>query len=114
MRRFIGANRSSEEALLATPRMMPASGMSEAEAIDRAKQGDDESFEFLYKLHKRKVYSLCLRMIRDVETAEDLTQEAFLQLYRKIASFRGESAFATWLHRLTVNIVLMRLRKRVL
>jgi RNA polymerase sigma-70 factor (ECF subfamily) len=53
-------------------------------------------------------------MIRDVEAAEDLTQEAFLQLYRKIASFRGDSAFATWLHRLTVNIVLMRIRKRVL
>jgi RNA polymerase sigma-70 factor (ECF subfamily) len=88
--------------------------MSEVEAIDRAKQGDGESFEFLYKLHKKRVYSLCLRMIRDVEAAEDLTQEAFLQLYRKIASFRGESAFGTWLHRLTVNVVLMRIRKRVL
>jgi RNA polymerase sigma-70 factor (ECF subfamily) len=92
--------------------MMLASGMSEAEVIDRAKQGDGESFEILYKLHKRRVYSLCLRMIRDVEAAEDLAQEAFLQLYRKIASFRGESSFSTWLHRLTVNIVLMRLRKR--
>jgi RNA polymerase sigma-70 factor (ECF subfamily) len=93
---------------------MTASGMSETEAIDRAQQGDAESFEFLYKLHKKRVYSLCLRMIRDVEAAEDLTQEAFLQLYRKIASFRGESAFSTWLHRLTVNVVLMRIRKRVL
>jgi RNA polymerase sigma-70 factor, ECF subfamily len=99
---------------LTTPRMTLASGMSEAEAIDRARQGDGESFEFLYKLHKRRVYSLCLRMIRDVEKAEDLTQEAFLQLHRKITSFRGESAFGTWLHRLTVNVVLMRLRKRVL
>jgi RNA polymerase sigma-70 factor (ECF subfamily) len=95
---------------LSTPRM--ASGMSEAEAIHRAQRGDGECFEILYNLHKRRVYSLCLRMIGDVVAAEDLTQEAFLQLYRKIASFRAESAFSTWLHRLTVNIVLMRLRKR--
>jgi len=86
--------------------------MSEAEAIEGAKQDDGEYFEFLYKLHKRRVYSLSLRMIRDIEAAEDLSQEAFLQLYRKIATFRGESAFATWLHRLTVNIVLMHVRKR--
>ena len=89
-----------------------ASGLSEAEAIDRAKQGDAESFEGLYGLHKRRVYSLCLRMTGNTAEAEDLTQEAFLQLYRKIASFRGESAFSTWLHRLAVNVVLMRLRKK--
>ena len=89
-----------------------ASGLSEAEAIERAKQGDAESFEGLYVLHKRRVYSLCLRMTGNTAEAEDLTQEAFLQLYRKIASFRGESAFSTWLHRLAVNVVLMRLRKK--
>jgi len=89
-----------------------ASGLSEAEAIERAKQGDAESFEGLYLLHKRRVYSLCLRMTGNTAEAEDLTQEAFLQLYRKIASFRGESAFSTWLHRLAVNVVLMRLRKK--
>jgi RNA polymerase sigma-70 factor, ECF subfamily len=111
-RDVIGFKRSSEEALLSTPRMMLASGMSEAEAVQGAKQGDGACFEILYKLHKRRIYSLCLRMIRDVATAEDLTQEAFLQLFRKIGSFRGESAFSTWLHRLTANIVLMRLRKR--
>jgi RNA polymerase sigma-70 factor (ECF subfamily) len=92
--------------------MMLASGMSEAEAVEGAKHGDVECFEFLYGLHKRRVYSLCLRMIHDVQAAEDLTQEAFLQLFRKISSFRGESAFSTWLHRLTFNIILMRLRKR--
>jgi RNA polymerase sigma-70 factor, ECF subfamily len=86
--------------------------MSEAEAVEGAKQGDGECFEFLYKLHKRRVYSLCLRMIRDVEAAENLAQEAFLLLYRNIKKFRGESAFSTWLHRLTVNVVLMALRKR--
>jgi RNA polymerase sigma-70 factor, ECF subfamily len=89
-----------------------ASGLSEAEAIDRAKRGDAEAFEGLYVLHKRRVYSLCLRMTGNTAEAEDLTQEAFLQLYRKIASFRGESAFSTWLHRLAVNVVLMRLRKK--
>ena len=66
----------------------------------------------LYGLHKRRVYSLCLRMTGNTAEAEDLTQEAFLQLYRKIATFRGESAFSTWLHRLAVNVVLMHLRKK--
>jgi RNA polymerase sigma-70 factor, ECF subfamily len=89
-------------------------GLSEAEAIDRARRGDPESFEALYALHKRRVYSLCLRMTGNTAEAEDLTQEAFLQLYRKIATFRGESAFSTWLHRLAVNVVLMHLRKKSL
>src|SRR5271154_6087006 len=79
--------------------------LTEAEAIERAKQGDAEAFEALYQLHKRRVYSLCLRMTANTAEAEDLTQEAFLQLYRKIASFRGESAFSSWLHRLSVNVV---------
>jgi RNA polymerase sigma-70 factor (ECF subfamily) len=95
-----------------TPRKMLPSGMSEAEAIERAKTGDGVCFEGLYGLHKRRVYSLCLRMTGNTAEAEDLTQEAFLQLYRKIATFRGESAFSTWLHRLAVNVVLMHLRKK--
>jgi len=86
--------------------------LSEAEAIERAKRGDPDAFEVLYALHKRRVYSLCLRMTSNVAEAEDLTQEAFLQLYRKIATFRGESAFSTWLHRMAVNVVLMKLRKK--
>ena len=85
---------------------------SEAEAIERAKQGDEEAFEVLYHLHKRRVYSLCLRMTANTAAAEDLTQEAFLQLFRKIGTFRGESAFSTWLHRMAVNVVLMQLRKK--
>src|ERR1700677_4083683 len=84
----------------------------EAEAIQKAQAGDGPSFEILYALHKRRVYSLCLRMLGNVAEAEDLTQEAFLQLYRKIATFRGDSAFSTWLHRLAVNVVLMHLRKK--
>jgi RNA polymerase sigma-70 factor (ECF subfamily) len=86
--------------------------LSEAEAIERAKQGDAEAFETLYNLHKRRVYSLCLRMTANAAEAEDLTQEAFMQLFRKIATFRGESAFSTWLHRMSVNVVLMQLRKK--
>ena len=84
----------------------------ESRAIAAARDGDGNAFEVLYNLHKRRVYSLCLRMVNDVAEAEDLTQEAFLQLFRKIGTFRGESAFSTWLHRLTVNLVLMRLRKK--
>lgn len=85
---------------------------AEAEAIERAKQGDEAAFEVLYQLHKRRVYSLCLRMVSNPAQAEDLAQEAFLQLFRKVGTFRGESAFSTWLHRMTVNVVLMHLRKK--
>ncbi len=74
--------------------------------------GDMKSFEELYQRHNRRVYSLCLRMTQNVAEAEDLAQEAFIQLFRKIGSFRGDSAFTTWLHRLTVNQVLMHFRKR--
>ncbi len=77
-----------------------------------AGQGDMTAFEELYQRHNRRVYSLCLRMTQNVAEAEDLAQEAFIQLFRKIGSFRGESAFTTWLHRLTVNQVLMHFRKR--
>ena len=70
------------------------------------------AFEQLYQRHNRRVYSLCLRMTGNVSEAEDLAQEVFIQLFRKIGSFRGESAFTTWLHRLTVNQVLMHFRKR--
>jgi RNA polymerase sigma-70 factor, ECF subfamily len=75
-------------------------------------RGDMAAFEMLYDRHHRRVYSLCLRMVSNVTEAEDLTQEVFVQLFRKISSFRGESAFTTWLHRLTVNLVLMHFRKR--
>jgi RNA polymerase sigma-70 factor (ECF subfamily) len=91
---------------------MLASGLSEAEAIEGAKHGDGQCFEFLYGLHRRRVYSLCLHMTGNTQEAEDRTQDSFLHLYRKIASFRGESAFSTWLHRLAVNVVLMQFRKK--
>ena len=86
--------------------------MTEGEAIRLAQAGDAAAFEMLYQLHSRRVYALCLRMVNNPADAEDLMQEAFLQLFRKIATFRGESAFSTWLHRMTVNVVLLRLRKK--
>jgi len=82
------------------------------EVLERAQAGDHIAFAEIYSLHKRRIYSLCLRMLGNPAEAEDLTQEAFLQLHRKIATFRGESAFSTWLHRLAINVVLMRLRKK--
>jgi RNA polymerase sigma-70 factor (ECF subfamily) len=77
-----------------------------------AAKGDMVAFEELYSRHNRRVYSLCLRMLQSAQEAEDLTQEVFIQLFRKIGSFRGDSAFTTWLHRMTVNQVLMHFRKR--
>jgi RNA polymerase sigma-70 factor, ECF subfamily len=85
---------------------------TEAQFIARAQRGDEEAFAALFEAHKRRVYSLCLRMTGNTAEAEDLAQEAFLQLFRKISTFRGDSAFSTWLHRLVVNVVLMHLRKK--
>lgn len=85
---------------------------AEARAIEEAKNGSAEAFEVLYHAHKRRIYSLCLRMTGNPAEAEDLTQEAFLQVFRKIGTFRGEAAFSTWMHRLAVNLVLMKLRKK--
>jgi RNA polymerase sigma-70 factor, ECF subfamily len=86
--------------------------MPESEAIRLACDGDSHAFERLYKLHSRRVYAVCLQIAGNPTEAEDLTQDAFLQLFRKIHTFRGESRFSKWLHRLTVNVVLMRLRKK--
>jgi RNA polymerase sigma-70 factor (ECF subfamily) len=77
----------------------------------RAADGDIQAFEELFRKHRRLVYGLCLRMTQDVAEAEDVTQEVFVLLFRKIGGFRGEANFTTWLHRLTVNQVLMRFRK---
>lgn len=90
------------------------SELSENEAIRLAQEGASEGFERLYQLHSRRVYGLCLHMVKNRTEAEDSTQDAFLQAFRKIQTFRGDSRFSTWLHRLTVNIVLMRLRKKKL
>lgn len=97
-----------------SPKRKSGVDAAEQEAIRKAQKGDPEAFEKLYHMHKGRVYSICLRMVHNPPEAEDLTQEAFLQLFRKIHTFRGESRFSTWLHRLSVNVVLMKLRKKKL
>ena len=84
----------------------------EEEIIRQAQEGNAEAFEQLYRRHCNRVYHLCLRMVKNEAEAEDLTQEIFLQVFRKIHSFQGKSAFSTWLHRVSVNTVLMSLRKK--
>ena len=79
----------------------------------RAANGDRDAFEEIYRRYHKRVYSLCLHMIRNVTQAEDLAQEVFIQLFRKIHTFRGDSSFNTWLHRLTVNHVLMHFRRPI-
>ena len=88
------------------------SDLPEAEAIRLAQQGNAAAFECIYRLHIRRAYNLCLRMVGNSTEAEDLTQDIFLQVFRKIHTFRWEAAFSTWLHRLAINIVLMRMRKK--
>ena len=83
----------------------------EAAWIRRAQKSDSRAFERLYRMHIDKVYGLCLRMTGNVAEAEDCAQEAFIQAWNKLSKFRGESAFATWLHRIAVNAVLGRMRK---
>jgi RNA polymerase sigma-70 factor (ECF subfamily) len=88
------------------------SAASDFQLAQSAARGDMAAFEEIYQRHHRRVYSICLRMLQNAYEAEDLTQDVFIQLYRKIGSFRGDSAFTTWLHRMTVNQVLMHFRKR--
>src|SRR5579872_2306621 len=85
-----------------------------SELVKRAQDGDSEAFAALFHAHKARIYSVCLRMTNNAAEAEDLTQDAFLQVFRKIGSFRGDSAFSTWLHRISVHTVLMHFRKKSL
>lgn len=77
------------------------------DAAARAREGDEAAFRDLYRAHVGRVYALCLRYCGDRTEAEELTQDVFVRAWEKLASFRGESAFGTWLHRLAVNVVLM-------
>lgn len=84
--------------------------LPESKVIRMAQRGDEGAFERLYRLHSARVYALCMRMLRNPDEAEDSTQEVFFHVFRKIQGFRGASAFSTWLHRVAVNTVLMRIR----
>ncbi|MBV9217526.1 MAG: RNA polymerase sigma factor [Acidobacteria bacterium] len=105
----------SDEVLFSAPSEKKAAAPAKVPDLELARSaanGDMASFEEIYNRHHRRVYSICLRMLQNASEAEDLTQDVFIQLYRKIGSFRGDSAFTTWLHRMTVNQVLMHFRKR--
>jgi RNA polymerase sigma-70 factor (ECF subfamily) len=86
--------------------------MTEVEIVRLAQTGDAAAFEYLYRVHSRGVYALCCRMTRNPTLAEDLTQEGFLQVFRKIQSFHSESAFSTSLYRVAVSVVLMNRRSK--
>jgi RNA polymerase sigma-70 factor, ECF subfamily len=95
---------------------LPATGKcksdSESQLVSRAKNGEEEAFAALFEAHKKRIYTLCWQMVGDVAEVEDLTQEAFIQAFRRLATFRGDSTFSTWLYRIAVNTVLMKLRLR--
>ncbi len=84
----------------------------QVELVTRAQQGDQQAFHQLYLIHYRRIYALCWRMLADKDSAEDVCQEVFVQLWQKIANFRGESKFTTWLHSVATHIVLGHLRKQ--
>ena len=86
--------------------------ITDSDVTTRAQQGDSEAFASLFHTHKTRIYSLCLRMTNNTAEAEDLTQEAFLQVFRKLPTFRGDSALSTWLYRVAVRTVLMHFRKK--
>jgi RNA polymerase sigma-70 factor (ECF subfamily) len=105
-----------DEAQTILPNVLTESLQLEASQFDyelarKVASGDMQAFEELYNRYHRRVYTLCLRMTNNISEAEDLAQEVFIHVYRKIGSFRGESAMMTWLHRVTVNKVLMYFRR---
>ena len=78
-----------------------------SQAVSRAQAGDAGAFEVVYRAHAGRMYALCLRMSGDAVQARELLQDVFVRAWEKLETFRGESAFGTWLHRLAVNVVLM-------
>ncbi len=87
---------------------------SDIELVKRAQRGESDAFAQLFHAHKAKIYSICLRMTNNAAQAEDLAQDAFLQVFRKLSTFKGNSALSTWLYRIAVNTVLMHFRKKAL
>ena len=80
------------------------------ELIARAKEGSHDAFEKIYQIHVGRVYSVCLRILCDRSRAEEITQQVFIKSWMKLGSFRGESSFGSWLHRLAVNTILNELK----
>jgi len=104
--------KDEKQGFIESKQVLDITSAKDFELTQAAASGNMMAFEEVYQRHHRRVYSICLRMLQNATEAEDLTQDVFIQLYRKIGSFRGDSAFTTWLHRLTVNQVLMHFRKR--
>ncbi len=90
----------------------PWATQAEAELVTRARRGDTAAFEDLYRSHRDRVYTLCLSLCGDAEEAQDLLQETFVRAYRSLPQFRGDAQFATWLHRIAVNLYRDVLRHR--
>lgn len=81
-------------------------GINERELVEQAQGGSSEAFEWIYQTHVRRIYALCLRMVSDPGRAEDLTQDVFVRVWKGLPSFKHQSAFSTWMHRLAVNVVI--------
>src|SRR5207245_10634461 len=86
----------------------------EHQLISRALSGDQDAFAELFESHKNHVYSLCLRMTSNIAEAEDLTQDDFIQVFRKLSTFRGDSALSTWIYRVAMNTTLIHSREKPL
>lgn len=86
--------------------------LGERRLIDRARKGDQAAFEAIYRAHSGRVYGLCLRMLQDPAAAEDCVQETFISAWRNLPRFEGRSSLGTWLHRIAVNTVLGRVRRK--
>ncbi len=84
--------------------------MTDEQLINRIRQGEDEAYRIIVERHKNYIYTLIFRMVPHPQTAEDLTQDVFLKLYRSLELYRGEAKFTTWLYRLTTNLVTDHLR----
>src|SRR5882762_3180061 len=107
-------NIASKEVEVSSDLNLAGRASTDLELVKRAQEGDSEAFAVLFNAHKARIYSICLRMTNNTAQAEDLTQDAFLQVFRKLSTFKGNSALSTWLYRIAVNTVLMHFRKKAL
>ena len=92
---------------LPTEHVIPTQPDDERALIERARRGDVDAFESIYRLHSGRVYALCLRMTADAAQARELAQDVFVRVWEKLGSYRGDAALSSWLHRIAVNVVLM-------
>ncbi len=111
---MINSNISSKDETVSPDPKSAGRAETDLELVKRAQQGDSEAFAALFHAHKGRIYSICVRMTNNTAQAEDLTQDAFLQVFRKLSTFKGNSALSTWLYRIAVNTVLMHFRKKAL